>query len=96
MKCVRFVGIALLIYLSAGAMLGGVTLIVDAYGNPFGFMPQSMLRFSPFHSYLIPGLILLVSNGLLGAWALWLLVMRKPLYGLCCASGLRAPRLAGR
>jgi hypothetical protein len=45
-------------------------------------MPLSLLQYSPFHSYLIPGILLLVSNGLLPLWVLWLLLRRKPLYGL--------------
>jgi hypothetical protein len=44
-------------------------------------MPQSLLRHSPFHSYLIPGIILLMANGLLSLWVLWLAVRRHPGYG---------------
>jgi hypothetical protein len=44
-------------------------------------MPQSLLRFSPFHSDLIPGIILLAANGLLSLWVLWLTVHRHADYG---------------
>jgi len=44
-------------------------------------MPQSLLQHSPFHSYLIPGIILLVANGLLSMWVLWLTWRRHSNYG---------------
>jgi len=45
-------------------------------------MPQNLLRHSPFHSYLIPGIILLVANGLLSLWVLWLTLRKQSNYGL--------------
>jgi hypothetical protein len=44
-------------------------------------MPQSLLQYSPFHSYLVPGIILLIANGLLSFWALWMTVSRRPGFG---------------
>ena len=44
-------------------------------------MPQSLLQYSPFRSYLVPGIILLIANGLFSVWALWLTVSRRPGYG---------------
>jgi len=41
-------------------------------------MPQSPPQHSPFHSYLIPGIVLLLANGLLPVWILWVLFKQKP------------------
>jgi hypothetical protein len=82
MRFARLSAIAALVFLAPGAMLGGVTLIANAHGAPFGFLPQSLLQHSPFHSYLYPGIILLVANGLPAMWALWLVFRRLPGGGL--------------
>jgi hypothetical protein len=82
MRFVRPVAIFLLAFLALGAFVGAVPMIVRPYSNQWGVMPLSLLQYSPFHSYLIPGILLLVSNGLLPLWVLWLLLRRKPLYGL--------------
>lgn len=74
-----------LAFLSVSAFWGGAKLIVDAHGNPWGMMPLSLLRFSPFHSWLIPGILLLVANGLLALWVLWLVLAQRPAYGLWVA-----------
>lgn len=66
--------VALLLLLAVNALYGGGALIADPSGGLLG-MPVSLLADSPFHDYLVPGLVLL---GLLGlfplavAWALWL------------------------
>ena len=44
-------------------------------------MPQSMLANSPFHSYLVPGLVLLVCNGLLSLIIFLLLQEGRKLMG---------------
>jgi hypothetical protein len=44
-------------------------------------MPQSLLQYSPFGSFLIPGIILFSAIGLLSCWALWLAIARTPDYG---------------
>ena len=82
MKSVRTFLAIVLLFLSAGAFWGGIKLIVDAHGNPWGMMPLSMLQYSPFHSWLIPGILLLATNGLLAAWVLWLVLARRTHYGL--------------
>ena len=43
-------------------------------------MPVSLLRHSPFHSYMIPGIILLAANGFLCIWVLWLSLRRRSGY----------------
>ena len=71
-----------LAFLGIGAVVGAVPMIASSF-LPIGeFMPLSLLRYSPFHSYLIPGLILLAANGLLALVVLWLVARRKPRHGL--------------
>ena len=80
MRTVRILAIAALAFLALSAIVGSIPLIVHPRGEPWA-MPQSLLRYSPFHSYRVPGFILLVANGLLCLWALWLTVHRRPGYG---------------
>jgi hypothetical protein len=84
LKFARFTSIALLIFLAGTAILGAVPMLRDPDGEPWQ-MPQSFLRHSPFHSYLIPGIVLLVMNGLLGLFVLFLALRRKKGYGLWIA-----------
>ena len=53
---------ALLLLLGANALVGGALLIADPSGGLLG-MPVALLTGSPFHDYLLPGLVLF---GLLG------------------------------
>ena len=55
--------LSLLAFLGIGALFGGGVLIVSPSGKLFG-MPLSLLNHSPFTSFLIPGLILIVVLGL--------------------------------
>ena len=72
----------LLAFLGIGAVVGAVPMIAGSFLPVGELMPLSLLRFSPFHSYLIPGLILLAANGLLALAVLWLVAWRKPRHGL--------------
>ena len=54
--------------------------MMHADGEPW-WMPQSLLQYSPFHSYLIPGVILFSAIGLLSCWGLWLTLQRQPGHG---------------
>ena len=59
----RSLAIALLIFNGTGALYGGSSLI--AYPDGSGMqLSLSLLAHTPFHDYLIPGIVLLVSNGL--------------------------------
>lgn len=80
MKKARTAAIAALVFLGLSGIVGGVGLIAQANGEPFT-LPQSLLQHSPFHSYLIPGIILFVANGLLSLSVLWLTLRRHPGYG---------------
>ena len=64
---------ALLWILGLGAIFGGAVLALDPSGGILG-MPLSILQYSPFSNFLIPGLILLVVFGigsLATLWAVW-------------------------
>ncbi|QLG39064.1 hypothetical protein MKY42_24525 [Paenibacillus sp. FSL W7-1088] len=50
--------------LGIGAMVGGGALIIDPSGNLIQ-MPDSLLEHSPFGSFLIPGIILLLVLGVM-------------------------------
>lgn len=84
MKTIRWTGIALLFFLSVSAIIGSIPMLAEPHGNPWT-LPQSLLQYSPFPSYLAPGIILLVSNGLLAMWVLWLTLAQVPRYGLWIA-----------
>src|SRR5579872_1865096 len=85
MKCVRLWALILLMFLGVGGIAGGVPMIVGSLRHSNGPIPLSLLRYSPFRSYLVPGIILLVSNGLLPLWIYLRVKRRQPLYGLWTA-----------
>lgn len=80
MKAARILVTTALVFLGLSAIMGAIPLLMHPAGKPWT-MPQSLLQYSPFHSYLIPGIILLVANGFLSLWALWLTVRRHSGYG---------------
>lgn len=64
---------ALLWTLGLGATFGGAVLVLDPSGTVLG-MPLSILQYSPFNNFLIPGLILGIVFGLgsfATLWAVW-------------------------
>lgn len=79
MNVVRAVVFVALAVLAISAMGGSAFLI----GHPMGSaqMPLSILKDSPFHSFLIPGIILLVSSGLLATGVFLLTLFRVCRYG---------------
>lgn len=54
--------VVLELILGVGALAGGAMLMASPTGALFG-MPLSMLEHSPFTSFLVPGLVLFVVNG---------------------------------
>ncbi len=63
MKLLRILALVTLGFLGVTSIVGSVPMIVDPSGSVL-HMPLSLLEHSPFQSYLIPGIILLVTNGL--------------------------------
>lgn len=59
---IKVVCILLLLLNGIGAFYGGLLLIIDPSGSKLG-LPLSFLENSPFHNYLIPGIVLLIANG---------------------------------
>lgn len=82
MKCLRLSTLTLLFLLGVGGIAGAVPMIVNSVQHTPGFLPLSLLEHSPFHSYLIPGIILLLANGLLPLWVYLRVRARRPHYGL--------------
>jgi hypothetical protein len=92
MKIVRTIAICTLVFLGVTAIGGAVPLILYPQGDLL-HMPLSLLDHSPFHSFLIPGIVLLLANGVLSFVALYQLVRRRNGYGFwvsfqgCVVSG---------
>ena len=79
MEVARRTAIAVLIFVALSGLVGGVPLILHAHGEPW-WMTQSLLQYSPFHSFLIPGLILFSAIGVLSCWVLWLTIESRAGY----------------
>jgi hypothetical protein len=77
MKTVRWMAIVLLVFLSVSSFYGSIPMIADPHGSPLG-MPQALLQHSPFPSFLVPGLVLFIANGVLALWTLWLVLAQVP------------------
>ena len=54
----------LLVFLAMNAIGGGFLLVFDPSGATLG-IPVGLLADTPFSNYLIPGLILILANGVL-------------------------------
>lgn len=88
MKLVRSAAITTLLFLALSAIGGSVPLIEDPSGQMI-HMPLSLLKHSPFSSFLIPAIILLVANGLFCLGVLWVTWRRYPGYaGFITAQGI--------
>jgi len=67
---------ALLALLALNAFYGGISLILAPDGSLLGMQP-GWLDKSPFNSYFIPGLLLLLMNGVFPLLALYGLITRN-------------------
>lgn len=77
MKDARILAIVALSFLGVSAIVGAVPMLMNPNHEPWA-MPRSLLQHSPFHSFLIPGFILLVANGFFCLWVLWLTARSHP------------------
>lgn len=78
MKKLKFTGnllVFLLGFLSIGAIYGGLALIIRPNGSFFE-IPVDILHNSPFKNFLIPGIILLVSFGIIPIYILYAIFKR--------------------
>jgi hypothetical protein len=69
-----------LVFLGATAVAGAWPLLKDPSGELLK-MPVSLLQHTPFHSYLIPGIVLLVCNGLFSFLVLLFTIRHVRNYG---------------
>ncbi len=76
MRFVRTAAIVCLAFLAVTATWGAALLIQDPLGSPMQIQ-QRVLQHTPFHSFLMPGILLLVSQGLLGFVVLAIAIFRK-------------------
>jgi hypothetical protein len=51
------------LFIGLSAVGGGLGLVLEPNGSNLG-MPLEMLKYSPFSDFLIPGIVLLIINGL--------------------------------
>lgn len=65
MKALKIICISLLFFLGITAVYGGYSLITDPTGASIQ-LPEQWIQYTIFKNYLIPGLVLLVMNGLMG------------------------------
>ena len=54
---------ALQVFIGLGAVIGGLALVLDPSGSNPG-IPLEMLKSTPFSTFLVPGLVLLMVNGI--------------------------------
>lgn len=67
----------LLIFTGIGGIYGGYSLTMATDGSKMG-MSTEILANSPFNSFLIPGIILLIFNGILPLLIAWGLFVKPP------------------
>jgi len=72
---IRICSLVLLAFNGLGALYGGTMLIADPTGAAMQ-MPLTLLEHSPFRSYLIPGIVLLLVNGCLSIAIIIVLLLR--------------------
>ncbi len=64
-------------FVALGAIPAGLSVIVDPSGSGLG-APLELLQYSPFQSFLIPGLFLFIGNGVLNVIGAWSSFTKKP------------------
>lgn len=88
----RSLALALCLVSAVSALFGGAVFIARPDGSILG-MPVSVLAHSPFHDFLVPGIVLFTVIGLGSTWAAWLQARRTGYAGV--ASLLAGLALAG-
>jgi hypothetical protein len=85
MNLARAVAMTALAFLGITAIAGAIPMLLSPGGSP-QYMPPSLLHNTPFHTFLIPGIVLFSANGLLSLWILWLVIRRRRGCGLWVAA----------
>jgi hypothetical protein len=74
-KTINFVVSALLLINAVAALYGGLNFILRPDGSSM-HMSLDWLKHTPFHDYLIPGIILLIANGIFSVGVLIAIILR--------------------
>lgn len=64
-KTLNLIGIILLILTGLNALAAGFSMIVEPTGKDLGMTVEGILKHSPFNSFLIPGITLFTTIGIL-------------------------------
>lgn len=72
----RKVSLLLLIITASSALVAGALFIIDPSGHKMG-MSLTYLRFTPFISFLIPGIVLFTVNGLMNLIVAYLVIQQN-------------------
>lgn len=96
MRRSEVVVVVLELLLAIGAVFGGAGMLLDSSGRGQG-LPADLLDGTPFHSFLIPGITLLVLNGVLPAAVAVLTIRRRRIadYGHLAVALVLAGWMAG-
>ncbi|WP_294672566.1 hypothetical protein [uncultured Fluviicola sp.] len=81
LKIVRILAICLLLFTAVSALTAGILFISDPSGQKMG-MSTTYLASSPFSTYLLPGWVLLIVNGLMNVLAAIACIIRSKHYQL--------------
>jgi hypothetical protein len=76
-RYLRLTTVFLLLLTAINATVAGVLFIIEPSGQRMG-LSVLYIKDSPFNSYLIPGIILLIVNGLLNFIAAYFVIKQKP------------------
>jgi hypothetical protein len=74
----RIIAIGLLLFLGFGGIFGAWMLITDPSGGKFEWSLDLLLG-TPFNSFLIPGIILMIANGILPLY-ISVSILQKKIY----------------
>jgi len=72
----RILAVFLLLFLGFGGVYGALMLISDPSGGKFEWS-LDLLNGTPFNSFLIPGIVLLIANGLFPIFVAVITVLKK-------------------
>ena len=84
MKFARNTAIVLLVFLGVTALAGSIPMMLHPHGNSTT-LPLSTLANSPFRTYLVPGILLFLANGILAFGVLWIVIGRLSHHALLTA-----------
>jgi hypothetical protein len=73
---IKVLVILMLLFNGIGAFYGGLSLITDPSGQKLQ-LSLSYLEHTPFHNYLIPGIVLLIVNGVFSFVTLSTIILKN-------------------